>query len=145
MAHIHTKKEQVLDPSNPEWIKRQAPSGKLFYLETPAEMHRRLVWGRCRCSFCGAQPVTAELKVWYPSDELAKRDPTGFAAGAYPVDRMLDVAKNGVPYHRAAPMWSCGKCKKALAQVAGRTPSWARVIIDSGPSEDAMKSIVQVL
>lgn len=137
-------KPENLARDNPAWVFKQAPSGKLFELESPAEFHRRTVWGHLRCQLCDG-PVACQIRIWLPSDVIAEMDPVGFARGLYPIDRTLDVAKNGVPYHHLPHLHACALCKKSAVQIAARQHSTARVIVDEGVSENANRPIVQVI
>ncbi len=110
--------------------------------ETREEVHRKLVWGGKSCTYCGATPVVAEIRVFYPADVLRRRDEQGFDMALkrqdgfpYPAATHFNRAKtNGTQYFRAIleTVYPCAACRKMAEQAAARHHSAALVEVDTG-------------
>ena len=115
------------------------PSGKLFELETPQEMHRRLVWGGEVCSLDGKAPVSLSCIIYLPEDVLRETDPAGFFSGNYQKCRAFDFAKMGGVYYKYTEMFGCIRCEKALEKIVATSQhSAAYVQWDRGVAADRL-------
>lgn len=100
--------------------------------ETPAEMHRRLVFAGQTCAFCGDPKVALALKMLAQETEFIAKYPNDYlkllerAGGDPGIDtkygKMLIVNR----------VFACDPCKGALRAMAARQPSWILPEFDEG-------------
>lgn len=129
-------------PKNP--YGSEAPPGKLFTLETPQEMHRRLVWRSKTCMMCGGRPVVIAATVHVQDIDLARHDPAGLAQGRYKRSTQFDEKVTGVRFF-LGQHFACSHCQKAFEQdLAHHYPPATIVLFDRGVSANAKTAIVVV-
>lgn len=119
---------------------------KLFDGKTTAEeVHRRAVFGDRKCSGCRVATPSTIIRVFFPLDELIKRDGAGVGRALMENPEhfkscCLDfIGADGFsrePFVRVSTAYACPDCLPAAERAAAKLPSWAHVEINRGPGAD---------
>ncbi|KKN72063.1 hypothetical protein LCGC14_0414580 [marine sediment metagenome] len=113
---------------------------KLFGgLQTAEEYHSEHAFPpNARCQGCKTRGVTTRIIVYYPVDEVKKRDPAFAAISEVSPQKFLALlmqTKSG-PMVRISTVYACKQCTPTIEKAAAKGPSWALVDINRGPGPD---------
>ncbi len=91
-----------------------------------------------QCQGCKTRGVITRIIVYYPLDEVKKRDPAFAAISEIDPERFLKLVmqtKSG-PYVRISTIYACKQCTPSAEKAAAKGPSWSLVDINRGPGPD---------